>query len=152
MTGDHIATACLRNPELLDSPGVGSHCEQSAPIAYGSVCRKRYPGQARQRTAMAKFTFSEEQELRQTSASERGRCFVWQRPGQAVPEHQAAVHCASTGRHSRHSPGQHEDSNSDWIYRHKTPASALLVCPQHYNFLVVLVRVTQNSSYEGKTM
>lgn len=57
VTGDHNATACLRNPELLDSPDVGSHCEQSAPIAYGSVCRKSHPNQARQRTSMPKFTF-----------------------------------------------------------------------------------------------
>lgn len=57
VTGDHIAAACLRNPELLDSPGVGSHCGQSAPIAYGSVCRKTDPNQARQGTMMPKLTF-----------------------------------------------------------------------------------------------
>lgn len=54
VTGDHIATAYLRNPELLDSPDAGSRYEQSAPIAYGSVCRKTngYPNETRQRTSL----------------------------------------------------------------------------------------------------
>lgn len=105
VTGDHIATACLRNPELLDSPDVGSHCEQSAPIAYGSVCRKRYPNQARHRTSMPKLTFFKKQELWQMSVSERGRCLVWHQWGLAVPKHEEAVHRVSTRRHSHHSPG-----------------------------------------------
>lgn len=117
VTGDHIATACLRNPELLDSPDVGSHCEQSAPIAYESVCRKKIPNSGKAEDISAKIPFFQEQELRQMSASESGHCHT---------ERAAALQHVSTWRHSHHSPAHPQGSSSEWIYRPKITASALM--------------------------
>lgn len=131
VTGDRIAAACLRSPELLDSPGVGSHCGQSAPIAYGSVCRETDPNQASQGTAMPKLTFLRSKSCDRCPALREATAPCSSR-GTETFQKMKQCHCVSTRWHSSHSPStatsatsapawpchdprQQQDYCSEWI-------------------------------------
>lgn len=153
VTGDHIAAACLRNPELLDSPGVGSHCGQSAPIAYGSVCRETDPNQARQRTTMPKLTFLRNKNCDRCPAP-REATAVCSSHGTETFQNTKQCHCVSTWWHSSHSsstatsattapawpchdPREQQDWCSEWITGLKLQVLLISYAPNMSSLILV---------------